>query len=85
MRQRVVRSLSMASARAGAVKVALLDGASEYVRDNASTFVLGLAGIKPETSPTISLNIEVKASYVMDLSDEPAANRREVALARSRR
>jgi hypothetical protein len=44
MRQRVVRSLSMASARAGAVKVALLDGASEYVRDNASTFVLGLAG-----------------------------------------
>jgi hypothetical protein len=41
----------------------LLDGASEHVGDNASTFVLGLAGIKPETAPTISLNIEVKAGY----------------------
>jgi hypothetical protein len=71
MRQRVVRSLSVASARAGAVKVALLDGASEHVRDNASTFVLGLAGIKPETAPTISLNIAVKAGYVIDLSDDP--------------
>ena len=71
MRQRVVRSLSVASARASATKIALLDRASEHVRDNASTFVLGLAGIKPETAPTISLNIEVKAGYVIDLSDDP--------------
>jgi hypothetical protein len=71
MRQRVVRSLSVASARAGATKIALLDRAFEHVRDNASTFVLGLAGIKPETAPTISLNIEVNAGYVIDLSDDP--------------
>jgi hypothetical protein len=40
MRQRVLRSLSVASARAGAVKVDLLDSPSELVRDRASSFVL---------------------------------------------
>ncbi len=41
------------------------------VRDRASSFVLGLAGIQPATSPSINLNIEVKAGYVIDLSDDP--------------
>jgi hypothetical protein len=71
MRQKVVRSLAIAATRAGATKVELLDSASELVRDRASSFVLGLAGIRPETSPTVNLNIEVKAGYVIDLSDEP--------------
>jgi hypothetical protein len=71
MRQKVVRSLAIAATRAGATKVELLDSASELVRDRASSFVLGLAGIRPETSPTVNLNIKVKAGYVIDLSDEP--------------
>jgi len=40
-------------------------------RDRASTFVLGLAGIQPASSPTVNLNIEMKAGYVIDLSDDP--------------
>jgi hypothetical protein len=71
MRQKVVRSLAMASARAGATKVELLDSASELVRDRASTFVLGLAGIQPANQPSVNLNIEVKAGYVIDLSEDP--------------
>jgi hypothetical protein len=54
--------------RAGATKVELLDSASELVRDRASTFVLGLADIAPATAPSVSLNIEMKAGYVIDLS-----------------
>lgn len=50
LRQRVVRSLALASARAGATKIELLDSKNELVRDRASSFVLGLVGIKPETS-----------------------------------
>jgi hypothetical protein len=75
MRQKVLRSLAMAAARAGATKIELLDSASELVRDRASSFVLGLAGIQPASSPSVNLNIEVKAGYVIDLSDDPAPMR----------
>src|ERR1700704_5618532 len=52
LRQKVMRHLAMAAARAGATKVELLDSASELVRDRASSFVLGLAGIQPASTPT---------------------------------
>ena len=71
MTQKVARSLAIASARAGATKVELLDSPSELVRDRASTFVLGLAGIAPASQPSVNLNIELKAGYVIDLSDDP--------------
>jgi hypothetical protein len=71
MRTKVLRTLAMAAARAGATKVDLLDSDNAMARDRASSFVLGLAGIQPATTPTVSLNIEVKAGYVIDLSDDP--------------
>lgn len=49
----------------------LLDSSNEMAREGASTFVLGLAGIQPATSPSVNINIEVKAGYVIDLSDDP--------------
>jgi hypothetical protein len=73
LRLQTVRRLGIAAARAGATKIELLDGDSEIVRDRASTFVLGLAGIAPASTPSISLNIEVKAGYVIDLSGDPRA------------
>jgi hypothetical protein len=71
LRQKVLRHLAIAAARAGATKVDLLDSGNEMVRDRASSFVLGLAGIQPATSPSINLNIEIKAGYVIDLTDDP--------------
>jgi hypothetical protein len=71
LRQKVLRHLAIAAARAGAVKGELLDSDSEIARDRASSFVLGLAGIAPASTPSISLNLEIKAGYVIDLSDEP--------------
>lgn len=53
LRHRVARSLAVASARAGAVKLELLDSDNAMVRDRASSFVLGLIGIKPDTGPVI--------------------------------
>jgi hypothetical protein len=73
LRQRVLRHLAIAAARAGATKVDLLDSDSEIARDRASSFVLGLAGIQPASTPSISLNLEIKAGYVIDLTDEPPA------------
>jgi hypothetical protein len=71
LRQKVIRHLAIAAARAGAVKVDLLDSDSEIARDRASTFVLGLADIAPATAPSVSLNIEMKAGYIIDLTDDP--------------
>ena len=71
LRQKVLRHLAIAAARAGAVKGELLDSDNEMVRDRASTFVLGLAGIAPASTPSVSLNFEVKAGYCIDISPEP--------------
>jgi hypothetical protein len=73
LRQKVIRHLAIAAARAGAVKGELLDSESELVRDRASSFVLGLAGIQPAGNPTVSVNLEIRAGYVIDLSDDPPA------------
>jgi hypothetical protein len=73
MRAKVLRSLAIAATRAGATKVELLDSANEMVRDRASSFVFGLAGIQPATTPSLNVNIEVRAGYVIDLSDDPPA------------
>ena len=53
MRQEVLRSLSVAATRAGSTKIELLDSDNEIVRDRASSFILGVIGIKPETTPGI--------------------------------
>jgi hypothetical protein len=71
LRSKVVKYLALQAARAGAVKGELLDSANEMVRDRASTFVLGLAGIQPATSPALNVNIEIRAGYVIDLSEDP--------------
>jgi hypothetical protein len=71
LRQKVLRSLAIAAARAGAVKGELLDSNNDMVRDRASTFVLGLADIAPASAPSLSVNLEIRASYVIDISPEP--------------
>ncbi|MGM4877981.1 hypothetical protein AB7645_43035 [Bradyrhizobium sp. 956_D2_N1_5] len=72
MHQKVQRNLAIAATRAGAVKVDLLDCDHALVRDRASSFVLGPAGIQPSSQPSVNVNIEVRAGYVIDLSDDPA-------------
>ncbi|MBR0974094.1 hypothetical protein [Bradyrhizobium japonicum] len=70
LNQKVRRHLAVATTRAGAVKAELLDSDNAMVQDRASTFILGLAGIQPASQPSVNLNIEVKAGYVIDLRDD---------------
>jgi hypothetical protein len=51
LHQRVVRTLAIAAAKAGATKVDLLDSDNAMAQDRASTFILGLAGIQPPPAP----------------------------------
>jgi hypothetical protein len=73
LRDKVVRHLATQAARAGAVKGELLDSDNEMVRDRASTFVLGLADIAPASAPALSLSLEVRAGFVIDISEHPPA------------
>jgi hypothetical protein len=72
LRQKVLRHLAIAAARAGYVKGDLLDSDNEIVRDRASSFVLALAGIRPESAPSININLEMKAGYCIDISPDPS-------------
>ena len=76
LREKVVRHLAIQAARAGYVKGELLDSDNEMVRDRASTFILGLADIAPASAPALSVNLEIKAGYVIDLSDDRPPVRR---------
>lgn len=71
LRQKIVRHLAIAAARAGHTKVDLLDSDSDIARDRASSFVLGLAGIAPASTPSVAINLEIRAGYVIDLSEPP--------------
>jgi hypothetical protein len=71
MREKVLKQLAIAAARAGAVKGELLDSNNDMVRDRASTFVLGLADIAPASAPALSVNLELRAGYVIDIGPEP--------------
>jgi hypothetical protein len=64
LRQEVVRHLAIQAARAGAVNGELLESPNEMVRDRSSSFILGLAGIQSATSPSLNINIEVKAGCI---------------------
>jgi hypothetical protein len=71
LRQRAVRTIAMAAGRAAEVKTELLDCADNMVRDRSSTFILATAGIGPQPAGSINLNVEIKAGYVIDLTDDP--------------
>jgi hypothetical protein len=73
IRQRAMRTIAMAAGRAAEVKAEHMDCADNMVRDRASSFVLGTAGIGPATAPALNFNIEIKAGYVIDLTDQPPA------------
>jgi hypothetical protein len=71
MRQKVIKRLNLATARAGHTKIELLDSPDSLVRDRSSTFILGLADIAPASAPALNVNVEIKAGYVIDLSPDP--------------
>jgi hypothetical protein len=69
LREKVLKQLAIAAARAGAVKIDLVDSDNAMVADRASSFILGLAGIAPATTPALNVNLEVRAGYIIDLSE----------------
>lgn len=69
--RRARETLAAGVMRASARLNALVDAGSEHVSFDATKHVLALAGIKPSADAQVSVNIDIKAGYVIDLSDSP--------------
>jgi hypothetical protein len=65
---RAKKKLSMAVVRAATVKVALLDSASDHVRNDASSEILQLADIRPTPNSSPLVNVNVSPGYIINLS-----------------
>jgi hypothetical protein len=74
LRTRATREVALSSGRAAARLSQLIDSTSQRVALESVKFSLATAGIKPAADASVSLNISLKAGYVIDLSErEPAA------------
>ena len=73
LRTRALREVALSSGRAAARLNQLIDSTSQRVALEATKFSLGVAGIKPADDARVSVSIELRAGYVIDLSerDEP--------------
>jgi hypothetical protein len=75
LRARTAHEVASSAGRAAARLTKLLDSSSQKVSLEAVKYSLGVAGIKPAADAQVNVNIELKAGYVIDLSEpgEPAA------------
>jgi hypothetical protein len=62
-------TLAAGTMRASARLIELLDAGSEHVSLDASIHTLAIAGIKPPANPQVAVNIDVRAGYIIDLSE----------------
>jgi len=56
---------------AGTLARLMGEAASEHVQNDVAKHVLAIAGHKPKADAQVSVNIDIKAGYVIDLTDEP--------------
>jgi hypothetical protein len=54
----------------GTLAKLLAEAASEHVQNDVAKHVLAIAGHKPKADAQVSVNIDIKAGYVIDLTDE---------------
>ena len=69
-RQTIATALPRASRRL----VELVDAGSEHVSLDATKHLLGISGIKPAEDARVNINVELKAGYVIDLSERNPCN-----------
>jgi hypothetical protein len=71
------RTIAVAVGKAAATKVALLESESDHCRDSASTFILGVARIRPAAESSVTLNVEglPRAGYIFDLRNDDEIER----------
>jgi hypothetical protein len=67
--RRARQTIAAGQMRASRRLVELIDAGSEHVSLDATKHMLGIGGIAPAPTPSLNVNIELKAGYVIDLSE----------------
>jgi hypothetical protein len=67
--RRARQTIAAGQMRASRRLVELVDAGSEHVSLDATKHMLGIAGIAPAPTTSINVNLELKAGYVIDLSE----------------
>jgi hypothetical protein len=63
------QTIAAGQMRASRRLVELVDAGSEHVSLDATKHMLGISGIAPAPTTSVNVNIELKAGYVIDLSE----------------
>jgi hypothetical protein len=64
--------LAQSQAPAAATMLRLLDQAkSEHVQKDVAIHLLGINGHKPAAEPAAVVNVNIRAGYIIDISDDP--------------
>jgi hypothetical protein len=69
LRTRAAREVAMSAGRAAARLSRLIDSTSERVAFEATRFALATAGIKPASDAQFTVNLDLRAGYVLDLRE----------------
>lgn len=66
-------TIAIGGLRAAARLIELIDAGSEHVSADVSKHTLAIAGIKPTSDAQVSVNVDIRAGFVIDLTDEPGS------------
>jgi len=76
LKRAAARAVAISSGHAAARIAELINKSrSEHVAFEASKFSLGVAGIRPQPEAQLNVNIDVRAGYVIQLTDPDARSR----------
>jgi predicted XRE-type DNA-binding protein len=70
--RKIRETVALGALRASTRLVELIDAGSEHVSADITKHTLAIAGIKPTADSQVSVNIDIKAGYCIDISPEPA-------------
>ncbi len=73
LKERAAKQVALGAGRAAARLIQLLDAKSEHVAAEMTKHTLAIAGIKPASDAQVNVNLEVRAGYVICLTDPNAA------------
>jgi hypothetical protein len=63
------QNIQLGVLRASKRVLELVDAGSEHVSLDASKHILAIEGIKPSSDTQVSVNVDIKAGFVIDLSE----------------
>jgi hypothetical protein len=69
MKARAAKEVALGSGRAAARLNEIMEGPSAKAALDAVKYSLGVAGIKPAADSQVNVNLEIRAGYVIDLSE----------------